>query len=157
MTNKLSEMNNKKLRGTNVVAERRLSIWQIFFKDTQRTLAIWKYYKIYFCLHMDICLQFCICIWITWNNFKMFKSFKDCLLVLKIVYFVPTKLLNQKILCWKQMEFTQSNISLFDRNTLLKSYGLEWICWKVMDSLFVTQHCWINDQLLKGYIHVETK
>ena len=92
------------------------------------------------------------------NNLKqMFKSLNNCLSVLnhfecvKIVYFVPTKLLNLKILCWKQMKFVESNTSLFNRNTLSKSYKIIFI---------VTHHCWISiklclmyDQSLKGFIH----
>ena len=84
----------------------------INFQNTQRTLTRWKYYKILFCLHMNLSLKFCMCIWITWNNFKqMLKSFNDCLFVLKIVEylkivnFLPPTLLKLEILCWKQMEF----------------------------------------------------
>ena len=52
--------NNKKLQRTNVVAERRLSIWlkQFCFQDTQRTLAIRKY-KILFCLYILYMLKVC--------------------------------------------------------------------------------------------------
>ena len=42
---------------------------------------------------------------------------------LKIVHFVPPKLLKLKIHCWKQREFVQSNISFFNRKTSFKSYG----------------------------------
>ena len=137
-------MNNKKLRGTNVVAEHsicsgRLLIWLKLFSHTQRSLVMWKYYEIRFCLHMDSCLNFCVCIWITWNNFKqMLKTFNDCLFVLKIVeclkivYFVPMKLLNLKILCWKQLEFVESNTSLFNRKALLKSYVWLFIHYRIL-------------------------
>ena len=89
---------------------------------------------------LKICLKLFQVIHMHIQNFEqMFKSFNDCLFVLKIVgclkivYFVPTKLLNFKIFCWKQMEFVQSNTSLFNRKRLLKSI--------VEDCLFV-KDCW---------------
>ena len=97
------------------------------FQDTQRRL---KYENI---------IKYCfVCIWTyIWSfmceqifNFEqIFKSFNDCLFILKvvetlkIVYFVPKTLLNLNILRWKQIEIAQSNMSLFNRKTLLKSCG----------------------------------
>ena len=83
--------------------------WNMF-TDTQRTLAIRKYYTISLCLEMDICLKFCVCIWITWNNFnQMFKSFNDCLFVLKIVECL-------KIVFFCTHETVESQITLLKAN-----------------------------------------
>ena len=99
--------------------------WNMF-QDTQRTLALWKYFKTLFCLHMDTWLKFCMCIWITWNNFN------QILKVLTIVYsfwrllndwrlfILSKKLLNLKILCWKQREFVQFIISLFNKKNIVE-------------------------------------
>ena len=111
------------------------------FQDTQRTLAVRKYYKILFCLHIDISLMLCMCIWITWNSYKqILKRFNRCLFVLKIiycskiVYFVPMKLLNHKVLCG-------SKLSLLNpiQVCLIEKY-----CWNIVDyCLFITEHCWM--------------
>ena len=48
----------------------------------------------------------------------MFIHFEYCWM---IEDFVPTKLLNLIILCWKQIEFFfQSNISLFNKKTIVE-------------------------------------
>ena len=87
--------------------------------------------------------------------------------MLEICHFVPTKQLNLKILYWKQMEFVQSNTSLFNGKTLLKSYRTLFIrCRTLLKSngrLFIRcrtnirwislVHRWIYDGMLKGYIH----
>ena len=60
-------------------------------------------------------MLFCICIWITWNNFEqMFKGFNDCLFVLKIVEYLKifnfetqNTLLKASEVCWIQYKFVE--------------------------------------------------
>ena len=148
------------------------------------TIHIWTDKKLNFLSHPKPKKQFvCLygkknymCIWITWNKWlKVLTIVYSFWRLLKIFYFVSTKLLDLKILCWKLMEFVQSNKSLFNRKNIVEklwtivyylhniveywSYIVEYMtyCWKVTyiaeTKLIGKKQMWKSVYAWKVYMH----